>query len=156
MNQARQEQARVRAALARMVERARFVEANLPAVLARLTEAEGDGYPTGSGSGGRAGSSSADTSTTVEAGALRRIAGQRDPVTADLRRLRRKLDQAHDHLGWLEQDVATYVRARPTPDPTRCPKCGNETTDRLRRAMCTACYRRWERAGKPPTLEVEA
>jgi hypothetical protein len=140
---------KVRAELDDMTRRLQFVTTHMTQIVTRLTSAAGgdDGYPSGS-TGGTSGGTG--ESTSVERAAIRRIArrGQPDPATADLRHLEHRLERASLEVWRLEQAVRRYTAVPPEPE-RRCTTCARLVLGPTRRGLCGACYKAWERAGKP-------
>lgn len=129
------------AALHKMTEQLKYIQANYPAVIARLKQAQGNQYPGTSGATRTIG----NNESTVERAALNE---HHDPIPHDIRTLHRLLQTTADNIHWLHQRLTTYDRPTTQPPTCQCRKCG-ATCTRLRREMCGACYKRWERAGRP-------
>ena len=125
-------------------------------LLAKVHSEDNDGYPAGGNADG--GSRSTDATSTVERAAEARVTLGVDSSTHHLACAIYAQSQAAYWLGVMTHHSRAYERPTRLPDERRahvdtCLACGRVveggTADPIRRGMCTADYRRWERAGKP-------
>ncbi len=114
---------------------------------------DADGYPHGGNNDGPRG---ADTTSTTERAAL-------TPPDTGTRALADAIDHflaASKHLAAAHAKLGEYQRPKQvevgrTSTVGTCPACGNLALPRPRAGYCEACYRAWDRAGRPDRFTFE-